>query len=243
MIRKNLANGITCLNLICGCLSILYTIRVDLQMAGIFILIASLFDFLDGFVARLAGAYSPIGKELDSLADIISFGAAPGFILFALFYYDSNFLGIDFDPMKNWYSFAAFLLPCGSALRLAKFNTDTSQSEGFIGLPVPSMSFIVVSLPFIVFENKTPEWLSNFLVHPIVLISIILGLCYLMLSDLRLISLKFSSYDFAGNKARYILLATGAVLLVLLQLKALPLIILAYIIISLNSGKKSPENE
>ena len=233
MIRRNLANAVTCLNLVCGCLSILYCIRVDLQTAALFIIAASIFDFLDGFVARLANSFSPLGKELDSLADVVSFGVAPGFILFALFFYDSNFLGIDFDPMKNWYSFAAFLLPSGSALRLAKFNIDTRQSEGFIGVPVPSMSFIVAALPFIIFDDHTPEWLSNFLVHPITLIFLILGLCYLMLSELKLLSLKFKTWDFASNKSRYILLGVGAILLVLLQFRGLPLIILAYIIISL----------
>lgn len=237
MIRKNLANAVTCLNLICGCLSILYCIRIDLQMASMFIIAAAIFDFLDGFVARLTNSYSPIGKELDSLADVVSFGVAPGFILFALFYYNSNFLTIDFDPMKNWYSFAAFLLPCGSALRLAKFNIDTRQSDGFIGMPVPSMGFIVAALPFIIFDEKTPEWFSNFLVHPITLIFLILGLCYLMLSELQLISLKFKTYDFASNKPRYILLGIGAVLLVLLKFKALPLIILSYIFISVTIGK------
>lgn len=238
MIRKNLANAVTCLNLICGCLSIVYCIRIDLQMASMFIIAAAIFDFLDGFVARLTNSYSPIGKELDSLADVVSFGVAPGFILFALFYYNSNFLTIDFDPMKNWYSFAAFLLPCGSALRLAKFNIDTRQSEGFIGMPVPSMGFIVAALPFIIFDEKTPEWFSNFLVHPITLIFLILGLCYLMLSELKLISLKFKTYDFASNKPRYILLGIGAVLLVLLKFKALPLIILSYIFISVTIGKE-----
>lgn len=238
MIRKNLANAVTCLNLICGCLSIVYCIRIDLQMASMFIIAAAIFDFLDGFVARLTNSYSPIGKELDSLADVVSFGVAPGFILFALFYYNSNFLTIDFDPMKNWYSFAAFLLPCGSALRLAKFNIDTRQSDGFIGMPVPSMGFIVAALPFIIFDEKTPEWFSNFLVHPITLIFLILGLCYLMLSELKLISLKFKTYDFASNKPRYILLGIGAVLLVLLKFKALPLIILSYIFISVTIGKE-----
>ncbi len=238
MIRKNLANAVTCLNLICGCLSILYCIRIDLQMASMFIIAAAIFDFLDGFVARLTNSYSPIGKELDSLADVVSFGVAPGFILFALFYYNSNFLTIDFDPMKNWYSFAAFLLPCGSALRLAKFNIDTRQSDGFIGMPVPSMGFIVAALPFIIFDEKTPEWFSNFLVHPITLIFLILGLCYLMLSELQLISLKFKTYDFASNKPRYILLGIGAVLLVLLKFKALPLIILSYLFISVTIGKE-----
>lgn len=238
MIRKNLANAVTCLNLICGCLSIVYCIRIDLQMASMFIIAAAIFDFLDGFVARLTNSYSPIGKELDSLADVVSFGVAPGFILFALFYYNSNFLTIDFDPMKNWYSFAAFLLPCGSALRLAKFNIDTRQSDGFIGMPVPSMGFIVAALPFIIFDEKTPEWFSNFLVHPITLIFLILGLCYLMLSELKLISLKFKTYDFSSNKPRYILLGIGAVLLVLLKFKALPLIILSYIFISVTIGKE-----
>ena len=238
MIRKNLANAVTCLNLICGCLSIVYCIRIDLQMASMFIIAAAIFVFLDGFVARLTNSYSPIGKELDSLADVVSFGVAPGFILFALFYYNSNFLSIDFDPMRNWYSFAAFLLPCGSALRLAKFNIDTRQSDGFIGMPVPSMGFIVAALPFIIFDEKTPEWFSNFLVHPITLIFLILGLCYLMLSELKLISLKFKTYDFSRNKPRYILLGIGAVLLILLKFKALPLIILSYLFISVTIGKE-----
>jgi CDP-diacylglycerol--serine O-phosphatidyltransferase len=238
MIRRNLANAVTCMNLVCGCLSVLYCIRVDLQMASIFILLASIFDFLDGFVARLANAYSSIGKDLDSLADVVSFGVAPGFIVFALFYYNSAFLNIDFDPSKNWYSFAAFLLPCFSALRLAKFNNDTRQTEGFLGLPVPSMSIIVASLPFIIFHSSTPEWLDNFLVHPVTLIFLIFTLGYLMLSEIPLISLKFKSWDFKTNKARYAVVILGALLLAVWQLKALPLVILSYITISLTLGRE-----
>ena len=210
-------------------------------MASYFIIAAAIFDFLDGFVARLTKSYSPLGKELDSLADVVSFGVAPAFILFALFYYNSDFLGIDFDPMKNWYSFAAFLLPCGSALRLAKFNIDTRQSDGFIGVPVPAMSFVVAALPFIVFDDKTPEWVSKFIVHPITLIFLILGLCYLMHSDLKLITVKFKTYDWAINKASYILLGVGAILLILLKIKALLFIVFTYIFISLTMGKKEGE--
>jgi CDP-diacylglycerol--serine O-phosphatidyltransferase len=241
MIRKNLANAVTCLNLVCGCLSVLYCIRIDLQLSAIFILLASVFDFLDGFVARLANSYSPIGKDLDSLADVVSFGVAPGFIVFALFYYNSTFLNIDFDPSKNWYSFTAFLLPCFSAWRLAKFNNDARQTDGFLGLPVPSMSIIVSAFPFIILNATTPEWLNNFLTHPVTLIFLVFTLGYLMLSELPLISLKFKTWDFKTNKARYAVVILGAALLALWRFKALPLVILSYIVISLTLGKEESD--
>lgn len=238
MIKNNLANYVTCLNLLCGCLSILYSLRIDLQMAAVFIILAGVFDFFDGFVARLVQTKSIIGKDLDSLADVVSFGVAPGFIVFALFYYNIRFVGIDYDPFKNWFSFAAFLLPVCSAWRLAKFNNDTRQTDGFIGMPVPSMGYIVAGLPFILYQGNTPEWLSDFLLHPITLLFLIALLCYLMLSEIPLLSLKFKTYGFKENMPRYMVVITGAVLLAVLQLKAMPLIIIAYILISLFSRKE-----
>ncbi len=238
MIRNNLANYVTCLNLLCGCLSVLYSLRIDLQMAAIFIILAGVFDFFDGFVARLSNSKSIIGKDLDSLADVVSFGVAPGFIVFALFFFNFRFVGIDYDPFKNLYALSAFLLPVCAAWRLAKFNNDTRQTDGFIGMPVPSMGYIVAGLPFIIYQGNTPEWLSDFLLHPVSLIFLIVLLCYLMLSEIPLLSLKFKTYGFKENMPRYLIVISGALLLAFLQLKAMPLIIISFIVISLFNRKE-----
>lgn len=238
MIKKNIPNAVTCLNLVCGCLSIAYA-RTDLMTAGLFIILAGIFDFLDGLVARLLKVHSPLGLQLDSLADVISFGAAPGFIMFALFFYRQEAVTNDFDVMAYYPAAAAFLLPVFAAIRLARFNLDIRQSEGFIGMPVPSMGYIVAGLPFLVV--RIGDGAREFLLHPITLFFIIAALCYLMVSDLRLISLKAKNMNLKENMPRFILLGVCAVLLVFFHLAALPLCIASYILISLLFKPKAVE--
>ena len=238
MIRKNIPNAITCLNLICGCMSIAYA-RTDLMTAGLFIMLAGVFDFLDGLAARLLKVHSHLGLQLDSLADVISFGAAPGFVMFALFFYRQEAVTNDFDVTAYYPAAAAFFLPIFAAIRLARFNLDTRQAEGFIGMPVPSMGYIVAGLPFIVVRLE--DGAREFLLHPITLFFLIAALCFLMVSELRLISLKAKNFNLGENAPRVLLLGVCSVLLIFFQLAALPLCIAAYVLISLLFKPKAIE--
>ena len=136
-ITKNIPNSITCLNLLSGCFACLFAYKGEYDIVALCIGLSALFDFLDGMAARLLHAYSPMGKELDSLADLISFGLAPGFMAMHFMLYDSVFHGIN-ASYQIWCALSALLIPVFSALRLAKFNIDARQTTSFIGLPVPA---------------------------------------------------------------------------------------------------------
>ena len=214
---RHVPNTITCLNLFCGCLSIVCAFSDRLEMAAYFILVASVFDFFDGFAARWLKAYSAMGKELDSLADVVSFGVAPASIMYMLLWNAGYYL----------IAFAAYIIAVFSALRLAKFNIDTRQSDSFIGLPTPANAIFICSLAFI----SLSDW--NFLTNNLFfLLAVTVIFSYLLVSELPLFSLKFKSFDWKNNKIRYVFIAFSAVILVILQWAGLAVVILVYIIIS-----------
>ena len=144
-ITKNIPNSITCLNLLSGCFACLFAYKGEYDIVALCIGLSALFDFLDGMAARLLHAYSPMGKELDSLADLISFGLAPGFMAMHFMLYDSVFHGIN-DSYQIWWALSALLIPVFSALRLAKFNIDARQTTSFIGLPVPANALFWIGI-------------------------------------------------------------------------------------------------
>lgn len=220
--KKHIPNSITLLNLCSGIIAIIIALNNKLEMAAIMVIIASLFDFCDGFVARLLHVKSDIGKELDSLSDIISFGVAPGIIMYQLYVTSGNFalnqIGINVFALLF-----PILYACFSALRLAKFNLDTRQTENFIGLPTPAGAYVLISLPFF----------PTFAYSIIVFSCLIILLCYLMVSNLPLFSLKFKNLKLKENIFRYILLFVSAVSIFIIQFKAIPFIILLYIVLSI----------
>jgi len=189
--------------------------------AALFLYLASVFDFLDGLMARLLNAYSSIGKELDSLSDVVSFGVAPGIILF-------SWLRV-ITPEDSFLPYIAFLIPVFSALRLAKFNVDTRQTSSFIGLPTPANAIFIASL--ISLNQKT--YLSDILSNVWIIIALILVLSFLLISNLPMFSLKFKNLTWNDNKACYIFLILSLVLFVVFQLVAIPLIIVLFISMSL----------
>lgn len=219
--KKHIPNAVTCLNLFSGCLGIVFAFEGKLEWASYAILIAAIFDFLDGMLARLLNAYTDIGKDLDSLADVVSFGVLPSVIIYQLFLESSSTI--------EWLKYSAFLIAVFSALRLAKFNNDTRQSENFIGLPTPANAMLIASLPFLAVEG---QFLSQYLHNPFILaiFSLIMGL--LLVSEIHLMSLKFSGMDFAKNIYRYILVFSSLILLLIFKFAAVPLIIFAYFTIS-----------
>ena len=222
--KKHIPNAITCLNLFSGCLGIVFAFSGKLEMASYAILIAALFDFADGMLARLLKAYSNIGKDLDSLADMVSFGVLPSMIIYQLFL-SSQPSG----PFYQWLSFTAFLIAIFSALRLAKFNNDTRQSEHFIGLPTPANAMLIASLPFIIQQDF---FISSYLQNPVFLAVFSLGMGMLLISEINLMSLKFSSLDPKKNLSRYILVFSSLILLLIFKFAAVPLIIILYFLIS-----------
>ncbi len=215
-IKKQIPNFITCLNIFSGCIAIHFAFQANYSAAFIAILLAAVFDFMDGFAARLLKAFSPMGKELDSLADVVSFGVAPGAIVFSVL----NEAGIN-----DWLPFFGFIIPAFSALRLAKFNIDDRQTTSFIGLPTPANALFWAGLVFSY---------SDFLVSNIVVLLLLtLSFSLLLVSEIPMFSLKFKNATWATNRIQYLFLIGCAVILAIFQIDAFSVLISWYIALSL----------
>ncbi len=234
-IKKAIPSLFTMLNLLSGCLAILVSFQ-DPALAGLMILLAGIFDFLDGFVARLLDAYSEFGKELDSLADIISFGAAPSFILFHLIN-SSLVMGQPYFSLDNLTAAQMFILASSflpvifAAIRLAKFNISTPGSGDFSGLPSPAAGIFLASAGYILFTSDI-IWIREMLFRPAVLSSTGIILSVLMVTPIPMFNIKFSHFRFAGNRLRYIFLLPSLVIFLWLGVQAIPLIIVWYVLLS-----------
>ncbi|QNL49536.1 CDP-diacylglycerol--serine O-phosphatidyltransferase [Olivibacter sp. SDN3] len=231
--KKHIPNIITCLNLFSGCVGIVLAFNGQLIDAGYAILVAAFFDFMDGMAARILNVSSPMGKELDSLADMVSFGLLPAIIVFQML---QSAPAIEYDD--SWIKYTAFLLAIFSALRLAKFNLDQRQTTTFIGLPTPACALFILSLPHIAMSSN--PIVSAYVQNPVILLILILTLSFLLIAEIPLISLKFNNLNFRANGYRYILLIVSVCLLAFLQLTAIPLIIIVYIILSLIQHSRLP---
>jgi CDP-diacylglycerol--serine O-phosphatidyltransferase len=222
------------MNLFSGCTGILLALRGHLDYAAYFIAIAALFDFLDGMAARLLHVKSEIGKELDSLADVVSFGVLPGII-----FYELMLAGINTPvagSVLSIFPLIAFIIPILSAVRLAKFNLDTRQTTSFIGLPVPANALFLGAFPLIKMQagySDSLSWLSVITDNYYILALIAIGMSLLLVSEIPLISLKFRNLKFTDNKPQFILILFAVIAFALVTFTAIPLIILAYILLSL----------
>lgn len=226
-------NTITSLNAVSGALSVIFAFEGNLPLAGILIFVAAVFDYLDGFSARMLKAYSAMGKELDSLADMVSFGLAPSVIahriLRSLVIGDA--LLLDAAPLQMVVVLLPLFMVALSGLRLAKFNIDTRQTESFIGLNTPSNAMVWASFPIILYFNPNSVY-SQIILNPWMIGVLVIVLSLLLVSELPMFSLKFKNLSFAGNKVRFIFLGICVLLLVALNIKAIPLIIILYLLIS-----------
>jgi len=237
-IVKGLPSFFTCLALISGCISVVITLSRggNLNMAGYFILASAVLDFVDGFVARMVQNVTEFGKQLDSLADMVSFGVAPGMILYRLLSYVGNSPASDFDmihplPFQNWVLYGAFLVTAFSALRLAKFNLDLKQVKNFRGLPTPANALFITALGFASESSRTLPMKE--LVFNKGFLLIIIGLsCFLLVSNISMFSLKFSSWGFKQNSLRYIFILIAAVVLIFYGLPGMAAVIVIYILLS-----------
>jgi len=213
--KKHIPNFITCLNLFSGCVAVYLAFNGHHEEAFIAIMLSAVFDFFDGFASRLLKAYSPMGKELDSLADMVSFGLAPGAIVFSLLSTTSSW---------EYLPFVAFLIPIFSGLRLAKFNIDDRQTSSFIGLPVPANAIFWAGMVY----AYSPLLLDN-----IWLLLVCIALfCYFLISEIPMFSLKFKNLAWKDNQIQFLFLIVCAIILAVFQLNAFPMLIGWYIILS-----------
>jgi CDP-diacylglycerol--serine O-phosphatidyltransferase len=218
---RHIPNFLTCCNLLCGCLGIVFCLEERGVPAAYFVLAAGVFDFFDGFAARWLKVSSPIGKELDSLADMVSFGLLPSLVMYKMIAATSGHVLIPY---------IAFLIAVCSALRLAIFNIDETQHDSFKGLNTPANTIFITSLPFI--SGNAGEWIQQ--TGVLIVITILFSL--LMVSRVDIIAFKFKDFSWANNKLRFTFLAVAVLLLALLGKSSLSLIILIYIAFSL-AGK------
>lgn len=210
-------NFITLLNLFAGCAAIVFALRFDdIQISFYFIALAAIFDFLDGMAARLLKSYSEVGKQLDSLADLVSFGVAPSAVLFSMC---QSMGGVDYYP------YFVFVLALFSALRLAKFNIDERQSEEFIGLPTPACALLVSSAGYLMAAGI-------YRIAPVYILSAAAVLSFLLISNIPMFSLKFKNFRFRDNALRYIFMILSLASLVMWKITAIPFIIIGYIMVS-----------
>jgi CDP-diacylglycerol--serine O-phosphatidyltransferase len=228
-VKKHLPNAITCANLFSGCVGIVFCFKENLIYAAYAIFLAAIFDFFDGLASRVLQSYSGIGKDLDSLADMVSFGVLPSAIMYELFLQAPQ---IEISPYLN---FIAFLIPVFSALRLAKFNVDTRQAESFIGLPTPANAILIASFPLIIEQHND---FSKYILNPYGLSVFVIVMCFLLVAEMPLMSLKFKNKDFQENIYRYLLLLFSAILILFFKFAAVPVVILIYITLSIIQFKK-----
>lgn len=251
---KQIPNLFTLLNLVFGCVAIVFILQngivavtdangtqlLDIPekiwIATLFIVLAGVVDFLDGFMARIFKVASPMGKQLDSLADVVSFGVAPGMILYQMLRLSFAQGADGLDTLFIWPALA-FILPAAAAYRLAKFNLATDQTENFRGVPTPAVGLVIASLPVLYWKTDM-EWVRDLLLSKTFIITHIIGLSILMVSNLPIMSFKFKDYSIGNNLHRYLVLAIGILSTIFLGWLAAPVTFIAYVLVSLLFIKK-----
>jgi CDP-diacylglycerol--serine O-phosphatidyltransferase len=230
-VKSHIPNTITLLNLVFGCIAISLIVQGNVEQGAKFIIISLVMDFLDGFSARTLNAYSDTGKQLDSLADMVSFGVAPAMILHILIVQDMWLTGEAGSILSRFVPYLPFILPVFSAIRLARFNIDEEQATYFKGLPTPASAIVVISLPYI--RSSHDSLLSGVAGDSWFLIMTSVILSFLMVSGIRFFSLKFRNASWQNNRPQYILIIVSAALFFALGAGAIPLIVVLYLLLSL----------
>jgi len=231
LLTRNIPNTLTCCNLISGCIATVFALSGAAETAFLFIIIGAVFDFFDGMSARLLKVSSPIGKELDSLADDVTFGVAPSAMVFTLLYTIAFPQAL--ENCRAWLPYAAFIMAAFSALRLAKFNLDERQTSSFIGLPTPANALFWASL-ITGFHIERYDSIAL----PLTIILLALS-CYLLIAEIPMFALKFKHWGWKGNEIKYIFLLTCIPMLFMLRLGAFAVIIAWYVILSVYNNIKS----
>ena len=238
---KQIPNIITLGNLFSGTVAVIFAVEGDYEIAALLVCIGIVLDFFDGFVARLLNVSGELGKQLDSLADMVTSGVVPGIVMYKLLQDNlidkPNFTNSAVQILDV--PLIGLILTLAAGFRLAKFNIDTRQTDSFIGLPTPAMSLFILSLPLILQYTET-EFVENLIKNNYFLISITCVLSYLMNAELHLFSLKFKEYSVKNNLMKYLFLIASLLMIIFLQYVSIPLIIILYVILSVinNYGKK-----
>lgn len=223
-IKAQIPNLFTMLNLFCGCVALVMAIDLKFDMAFYFVCLGIFFDFFDGFFARKFGVAGPLGVQLDSLADMVTSGVVPGFVMLCLLS-NKNYSTFNYLP------YFGFIITLGACYRLAKFNIDERQSDSFIGLPTPANALFITSLPLII-VNFTNTIVAEYLCNNWVLLTITFLSTYIMNAEIPLFSLKIKDFSFAKYKLQIFFLAISVLMLIFLQILAVPLIIIVYVLLS-----------
>ena len=228
-IKKHIPNTITLLNLFCGCIALVFAFQGAFEMAFLFVALGIFLDFFDGFFARLFKVSSPLGLQLDSLADMVTSGAVPGLVMYQLMRAGSGWDG-------TWIPFLGFLITVGSCYRLANFNIDTRQTDSFIGLPTPANALFILSLP-LVKANSSSFFVFEALTDHGILLAITIFSAYILNAEIPLFSLKVKNLSFSDNKLRIVFLILAAILVIFLNYTAIPLVIILYVFLSVINNK------
>jgi len=241
--KKHIPNLFTLMNLFSGMIAVIMAATDELVLAALFVFLGIFFDFFDGFFARKFNVAGELGKQLDSLADVVTSGVVPGIIMFQLMLYAAKgqwFMELSCE-VGNWHEyqdtyyyflpFSGLFITLAAAYRLANFNIDERQTSTFIGLPTPAFSIFVVSLPLILFYSDN-SFFTGLVQNFYVLLGITILGCYMMNAEIPLFSLKFKNYGWKGNETKYLFLLGTMVMLLALQTVAIPLTILLYVLLS-----------
>ncbi len=237
-IKQHIPNTLTVFNLLSGLVSLTLSFEGKYAQAALCIFFAAVFDFLDGNAARILKAYSELGKQLDSLADMVSFGVAPGIMMFLML--SAHCTG-SCNALERMHitPYFAMLIPVCSALRLAKFNIDLRQEVNFIGMPTPAIAIFFASVPLVLYVQPEMfslihlDFLVNLFANTRVLTILVVFFSYLLISEFRIFSMKIKSFTWNGNQLRFILLGSSVILFSLFFLSAIPLIIMLYVLMSI----------
>lgn len=247
-LKRHIPNIVTLLNLFSGCIALIFAVYGNFVAAAVFVFIGIFFDFFDGLLARKLNVQSPLGIQLDSLADLVTSGVVPGVIMFKLISLtidapDYSEYSDSWNSIFHWQGFKmsvvpliGLFIPMASAYRLAKFNLDEDQQTYFKGLPVPANTLLILSLPLIL-EYQNNDIMNSIIINKWFLIALTLLSCYLLNSKIKLFALKFKDWSFKNNGVRYVFLILSVVSLVVLHFAAIPLIIGLYILLSLLDRK------
>ncbi len=224
-IKKHIPNFLTLLNLLCGCIAIVFISDSQFYLAFYFVCLGIFFDFFDGFLARKFGVAGPLGVQLDSLADMVTSGVAPGFVMFKMMENQDSF------EDQSYWTYLGFIITLGACYRLANFNIDTRQSDSFIGLPTPANTLFIMSLPLVISAYDDTLWIG-YLSNHWTLVGITLLSAYVMNAEIPLFSLKIKNFTFAKYKLQIGFLLVSVIMIITLKFLAIPLIIIAYVLLS-----------
>lgn len=229
-LKSQIPNLITLLNLLCGCIALMFAVNLNFDLAFLFVALGIFFDFFDGFFARLFKVAGPLGVQLDSLADMVTSGVVPGVVMFFLL------KDATAENVNSFLPYLGFVITLGSCMRLAKFNIDTRQTDSFIGLPTPANALFILSLP-LVLQYSNSLFITELFTSSVVLVIISLFSAFILNAEIPLFSLKIKSGQWSKYKLQFSFLIICLLLLISLQILAVPLIIVFYVLLSIVYNK------